>query len=49
MMYAVEMAPCGILYLHGFVKIGKGVQAILSFGLSNLNGCNVGINDRRYL
>jgi hypothetical protein len=27
--------------LHGFLKIGKGVQAILKFCLSDLKGCIV--------
>jgi hypothetical protein len=27
------------------MKIGTGVQAILRFWLSNLNGCNVGVTD----
>jgi hypothetical protein len=43
MMYAVEMASCGMIYITGFMKIGTGVQAILRFCLSNLKGCNVGI------
>jgi hypothetical protein len=38
-MYAVEMASCGMIY----------VQAILRFGLSNLNDYNVGITDESYL
>jgi hypothetical protein len=28
MMYAIEMASCGMIYLPSFVKIGTGVQAI---------------------
>jgi hypothetical protein len=37
------MASCGMIYLPNFMKIGTGVQAILRFCLSNLNGCNAGI------
>jgi hypothetical protein len=45
MMYAVEMAPCGMIHVPSFIKIGTGVQAILRFGLRTLRGCNVGITD----
>jgi hypothetical protein len=41
MMYYAEMASCGIIFLPNFIKIGTCVQAILRFGLSNLNGCNI--------
>jgi hypothetical protein len=41
MMYAIEMAPRGMIYVSSFLKIRIGVQAILRFCLSNLNGCNV--------
>jgi hypothetical protein len=47
-MYAIEMASCGMKYLPGFINIGPCVQAIL-FSLINLNGCNVGITDRKDL
>jgi hypothetical protein len=30
-MYAVEKASCGTIYLPSFMKIGTGVQAILTF------------------
>jgi hypothetical protein len=30
-MHAVDMVSCGMINLHSFMKIGKGVQAILSF------------------
>jgi hypothetical protein len=33
------------MYIPSFMKISTGVQAILSFSLSNLRGCNVGITD----
>jgi hypothetical protein len=46
MKYTVEMAPDGMIYLPRFMKFCTGVQAILRFHLSNLNGCNVGITDR---
>jgi uncharacterized protein YraI len=48
-MYAVEMASCDMIYLPSFIEIGTGVQAILRFCLSNFDGCNVGITDRRDL
>jgi hypothetical protein len=31
--------------MSSFMKIVTGVQGILRFCLSNLNGCNVGITD----
>jgi hypothetical protein len=49
MKYAFGMALYGIIYLSSFMKIGKGVQAILRFYLRNLKGCNVGITDGRNL
>jgi hypothetical protein len=49
MMYAVEMASCDMLYAQSFMKAGTGVQALLRFCLSNLNGFNVGITDGRDL
>jgi hypothetical protein len=48
-MYAVAMASCGMTYLPSFMKIGTGVQGILRFRLSNLNGCNAGFTDGRDL
>jgi hypothetical protein len=36
MMYAVEMASCGMIYLLSFMTIGTGVQVILRFCLINL-------------
>jgi hypothetical protein len=48
-MYVIEQALSSMIYLPSFMKTGKGIQAILRFDLSNLNGCNVGINDGRYL
>jgi hypothetical protein len=39
----------GVIYIQSFMNIGKGVQAILRFCLSNLRGCNVGIIDGRDL
>jgi hypothetical protein len=29
MKYTVEMAPCGIIHVPSFTKIGTGVQAML--------------------
>jgi hypothetical protein len=43
--YAVEMASCGMKYIPDFIKIGTGIQAILSFCLGNLRGCRVDITD----
>jgi hypothetical protein len=43
MKYAVEIVSDGIINIQSFMNIGTGVQAILIFGLINLNGCNVGI------
>jgi hypothetical protein len=48
-MYIVEMALCGMIYIQSFMKLGIGVQAILSFGFRNLWGCNVIITDMRDL
>jgi hypothetical protein len=39
------MASCGMIYAPSFLKIGRGVQAILRFCLRNLRGCDVGISD----
>jgi hypothetical protein len=49
MKCAVEIASCGMIYIPSFMKIGKGIQAILRFCLRNLIGCNVGITDGRDL
>jgi hypothetical protein len=49
MMYIVEMASCGMIYLPRFLKIGTGIQAILGFYLSNFKGCNFGITEGRDL
>jgi hypothetical protein len=45
MMYTVEMASCGMIYLLSFLKTGTGIQAILRFCLRNVRGCNVGITE----
>jgi hypothetical protein len=39
------MASSDMMHLPVLMKIGTGVQAILSFCLSSLKGCNVGITD----
>jgi hypothetical protein len=39
------MASQSRIYLPSSMMIGTGVQAILRFCLSNLNGCDVGITD----
>jgi hypothetical protein len=46
MMYGVEMASCGMILLPSSMKIGKDVEEILRFCLSNLTVCNVGITNR---
>jgi hypothetical protein len=35
------MASGGMIYIINFMKIGRGVQAILRFCLRNLRGFNV--------
>jgi hypothetical protein len=47
MMYAVEIASCGTIYVPSSMKTGTGFQAILRFCLRNMRGCNVGITDGR--
>jgi hypothetical protein len=37
------------IYLPSFRKMCTGVQAILRFCLSDLNGCNVGTADKKEL
>jgi hypothetical protein len=37
------------IYIPVFMKIGRGFQAILRFGLRNSRGCNVCITDGRDL
>jgi hypothetical protein len=49
MKYAIQMGLSGMIYVPSFLKIGAGIQAILRFWLSNLNGCNAGITDVRDL
>jgi hypothetical protein len=48
MMYAVEMASWGMIYLPSFIKIGTGVQAISRFGLIFFRGSD-GITNGRNL
>jgi hypothetical protein len=45
MKSAVEMISCGMIKLQGFMKIDRGVQAILRFCFSNLECYNVNITD----
>jgi uncharacterized protein YraI len=45
MKCTVEMVSCGVIYAPSFMKIGRGVEATVSFCLKNLRGCNVGITD----
>jgi hypothetical protein len=34
-----------MIFFPSFMNIGGGIQAMLRFILSNLNGCNVGITN----
>jgi hypothetical protein len=43
MKYAVEMGYGAMIYFLSFMKIGRGIQAILWFCPRNLKCCNVGI------
>jgi hypothetical protein len=36
------------MHIETFMKIGADIQAILSFCLRNLRGCNVGSADRGF-
>jgi hypothetical protein len=45
MMHVIEVASCGSIYLPSFMEIATGIQAILRFCLSSLNGCDVGVAD----
>jgi hypothetical protein len=38
-----------IIFLLSFMKIGTGVQEILRFSFSNLNGCNIGFTNEKEL
>jgi hypothetical protein len=49
MKYSVEVALCRMICIPSFIKIGVRIQAILRFCLSNLNDCNVGITDDRFI
>jgi hypothetical protein len=44
MKLAVEMDSGSIIYVPSFMKISRGVQAILRICVRNLKGYNVGIN-----
>jgi hypothetical protein len=49
MMYAIEVASCGIICIPGFIKFSTVVQAILRLYLRNLRDRNVDITDGRVL
>jgi hypothetical protein len=34
-VYAAEMASCGMICIPSFMKIGIGIQAVISFSLRN--------------
>jgi hypothetical protein len=42
MKYAIEIGSHGMIYIHSFMKIGTGIQAILSCICRNFRGCNIG-------
>jgi hypothetical protein len=46
-IYAVEISSGGVIPLPSFMKSGTGIQAIIRFYHSNLNGCIVGITEGR--
>jgi hypothetical protein len=45
MKCAVEIVSFAMAHIPSFIKMGKGVQAILRFFLGNLRVYNVGITD----
>jgi hypothetical protein len=47
MVYDVEMAYYGIIYVPSFMKINTDIQTVLRFDLSNFTDFNVGIIDGR--
>jgi hypothetical protein len=47
MKYAADMVSCGMIYVASFMKIDKGVQAVLRFSLRNLRDCHVSITHGR--
>jgi hypothetical protein len=49
MRYDVKMTSCGVIHTPIFMKICRGVEEILMFCFSNLNGYNVGLTDERGL
>jgi hypothetical protein len=49
MKCTVETDSGGMVCIPSFMKIGTGVQAILTFCFSNLMGCNVGITDEKFM
>jgi hypothetical protein len=49
MIYVVDMASCGMIYIPSFIKISTVFRAILRLYLRNMRRCNVGITEGRYL
>jgi hypothetical protein len=47
--FCVVLQLNNCIYVIIYVYIGTGIQAILRFCLSSLNGCNVGITDVKAL
>jgi hypothetical protein len=48
MKYALDMASWDMIHIPSFMKVGRGVQAILKYYLGNLRGCKVGITDGKF-
>jgi hypothetical protein len=48
-MCTVKMGSNGIIYILTLVKIGRDIEGISRFCLSNLKGYNNGISERRDL
>jgi hypothetical protein len=44
-MYGVEILSCGMIFVPVFMKIGRGLQAILRFYLNSLKVYNNGKSD----
>jgi hypothetical protein len=45
MKFVIEMDSGGVIYIRGFINIGKCGEELLRFCHSSLKGCNVGIID----
>jgi hypothetical protein len=45
MKSSFEMTSYSMIYTPSFMKVGKGIQAILRVSLRNMRGYNTGITD----